>query len=312
MTCMTRTAFTVLLQVIVTLSALCLAAVSSRGATLPHADAVVGEVQWYSVKDNESLIEVARKFDLGFNSIVAANPGIDPFIPPAGTIITIPTAWILPVVSTRPSIVINLPEYRLYFFPKEPTGDIVTYPLGIGDEGTDTPVGRYKIAMKLIAPAWYAPKSIREKSPNVPSVVPPGPDNPLGSHALQLSSHGILIHGTNRPWGIGRRSSHGCLRLYPEDIVQLFKLVPKGTDVVIMNQAVKVAAKGERVFVEAHSYRGQEANVLEVIDLLESRKLIAKTDGGKLLRALEEGKGLPVDVTLETPAPPRSPPRTSL
>ena len=308
MTCMIGSAFPVLLQVIVTLSALCLAAVSSSAATLPHADAVVGEVQWYSVQENDSLIEVARKFDLGFNSIVAANPGIDPFIPPSGTIITIPTAWILPLVSTRPSIVINLPEYRLYFFPKEPGGDVATFPLGIGDEGADTPVGRYKVAMKLISPAWYPPKSIREKNSNVPSVVLPGPDNPLGSHALQLSSHGILIHGTNRPWGIGRRSSHGCLRLYPEDIVQLFKLVPKGTDVIIMNQAVKVAAKGERVFVEAHAYRDQEADVLEVIDLLESRGLIAKTDGGKLLRALEEGKGLPVDVTLETPAPPRPSP----
>lgn len=286
-------------QVIVTLAALLLASVPISAAILPHAVGVVGEVQLYRVQDNESLIEIARQFDLGFNSIVAANPGVDPFIPPPGTLVTIPTAWILPVAWTRPSIVINLPEYRLYYFPKDPAGEIATFPLGIGDEGVDTPVGRYKVVMRLSNPAWYPPASIRASNPKVPSVVPPGPDNPLGTHAMQLSSHGILIHGTNRPWGIGRRSSHGCLRLYPEDIVQLFKLVAKGTDVIIMNQPVKVAAKGERVFVQAHPNGDDEAAMREALHLLENRNLVQKTDGTKLLRALQERRGVPVDVTLE-------------
>lgn len=304
MTCMKRSACRPYMQVIVALWALFLATASPSATTLPRADAVAGELQRYRVQENESLIEIARQFDLGFYSIVAANPGVDPFVPQPDTLITIPTAWILPTVSTRPSIVINLPEYRLYYFPKEPDGDVVTFPLGIGDQGNDTPVGRYTVAMKLDNPVWYPPSSIRANNPDLPSVVPPGSDNPLGSHALQLSSHGILIHGTNRPWGIGRRSSHGCLRLYPEDIVQLFKLVAKGTDVIIMNQAVKVAAQGERVFVEAHQNGAEEAIVGEAMQLLVNRNLVDKTDGSKLLRALQERRGVPVDVTLYTPSPP--------
>lgn len=274
---------------------------STRAATVTHSEGFIGQLQGYEVKRSDSLIEIARRFDVGYSSIVAANPGVDPFIPTPGLIITIPTAWIPPVPETRPAIVVNLPEYRLYYFPKEATGSIVTYPLGIGEEGRDTPVGSYRVTAKIVNPSWYVPRSIRAKNRALPIVVPPGPRNPLGSHALRLSRNSILIHGTNRPWGIGRRSSHGCLRLYPEDIVKLFHLTHRGTQVVIIDQRIKVASRGERVFVEVHGYEGKGPNVGEAMRMLADVALLFKTDLSKLVRAVAEKRGVPVEVTLAHP-----------
>ena len=270
----------------------------TRAAIFTHTGDVIGGLQQHTVGINESLIEIARRFDLGYNSIVDANPGVDPFLPGPGTIVTIPTAWILPVTTARPIIVVNLPEYRLYYFPKEFTGTVVTFPLGIGDEGTDTPVGNYTVVEKLINPYWYVPRSMRGKGTVWPRVVPPGPGNPMGSHALRLSRDSILIHGTNRPWGIGRRSSHGCLRLYPEDIVTLFDLAQKGMRVLILNQPVKIGTRGDRVFVEVHRYEGEEPTVGEAMHMLSDSNLIVRTDFSKLIQAFAEKKGVPVDVTL--------------
>jgi len=256
----------------------------------------------YRVGRNESLIEAARKFDLGFNAIVAANPGVDPLVPGADTLITIPTAWILPVVPRSPCIVINLPEFRLYYLPKGASGPVVTFPLGIGDQGKDTPVGSFLVVEKIRHPSWYVPASILAERKGLPKVIPPGPDNPMGSHALRLSLKSVLIHGTDRPWGIGRRSSHGCLRLYPEDIVRLYQLVPKGMRVLIVKEPIKVAARGERVFVEAHQYGREEVSAGRAIHLLAARNLLVRTDFSKLIRAMEERKGYPVDVTLQLPS----------
>lgn len=273
-----------------------------RGATERASEAVIGQLLHYKVQRNESLIEIARKFDVGYNSIVAANRGLDPFIPRPGTTVTIPTAWIPPIPKTRPAIVVNLPEYRLYFFPQETKGSIETFPLGIGEEGKDTPVGRYQITDMVVNPTWYVPRSIRAKRPGMPAVVQPGPGNPLGSHALRLSRNSILIHGTNRPWGIGRRSSHGCLRLYPEDIRKLFRLAQRGMQVEIINQKLKVASRDERVFVEAHSYDGKEPTVGEAMRILAQKDLLFKTDLSKLVRAVAQKRGVPVEVTRHTPS----------
>lgn len=266
--------------------------------TLPYAGGFIGELQQYKVRDNESLVEIARKFDLGFNSIVAANPGVDPIVPKIGTLITIPSAWILPDVPTRPAIVINIPEFRLYYFPKKTTGKILTFPLGIGDEGKDTPTGTFTVIEKIPNPTWHVPNSIRAQKAGLPKVVPPGPNNPMGSHALRLSLSSVLIHGTNRPWGIGRRSSHGCLRLYPEDIVRLYQLIPKGMRVIIVNKPVKIGTKGKRVFVEVHKYAGEEVNVGQVMHLLADRNLVGKIDFAKLISAVDEKKGMPMDITV--------------
>jgi L,D-transpeptidase ErfK/SrfK len=267
-------------------------------ASFRPGEGYLGTLGNYRIAANDSLIEVARRFDLGFNSIVAANPGVDPWIPAVGRLVVLPTAWILPDLPLRPGIVINLPELRLYYFPKKTSGSVTTFPLGIGDQGRGTPTGRYRVIQKIIGPTWHVPESIRRESPQLPKVVPRGPDNPLGSHALRLSRRDLLIHGTNRPWGIGRRSSHGCLRLYPEDIVKLFAMVSVGTRVSIINQPVKACTLGARVFVEVHQPTAGESSVGQAMHLLADKNLLARTDFTRLLHALQEKRGLPIEVTL--------------
>ncbi|HEX9023993.1 MAG TPA: L,D-transpeptidase family protein, partial [Geobacteraceae bacterium] len=188
---------------------------AADSADYPYRGEMIGAEQQYRVKENESLWEIARRFDVGINEIGNANPALDPIIPPTGAAVDIPTAWILPDLLQYDGIVINIPEFRLFYFPQENRGGVLTFPVGIGDEGKDTPVGNYRVVEKIVSPAWYVPESIRREKPELPRVVPPGPDNPMGSHALRLSERTILIHGTDRPWGIGTRSSHGCLRLFP-------------------------------------------------------------------------------------------------
>ena len=271
----------------------------SDAAVYRYDVSVIGSLSNYKVLAGESLIEVARKFDLGFNAIADANPHTDPWIPPGGTLVVIPSAWILPELPTRSGIVINIPEFRLYYFNRKP-GPVVTFPLGIGDQGRDTPVGNYTVVEKITGPAWHVPNSIRLEFPFLPKVVPHGPNNPLGSHALRLSRRDLLIHGTNRPWGIGRRSSHGCLRLYPEDIVRLYKMVPKGTRVTVINQPIKVCALGNRVFLEAHRSVAGASSVGQALHLLADKKLLIRTDFVKVVQAMEELKGIPVDITLAT------------
>jgi len=257
---------------------------------------IIGEEQKSGVNENESLWEIARKFDIGINEIADANPGVDPIVPSPGTIINIPAKWILPDVPVSSGIVINIPEFRLYLFPTNNPGMVMTFPIGVGDQGKDTPLGTYKVIEKIVNPAWYVPKSIRKEKPDLPRVVPPGPDNPMGSHALRLSLGTVLIHGTDKPWGIGTRSSHGCLRLYPEDIVQLFKLVHKGTRVTIINQPVKMAIQEEKVFVELHRY-GDTDYMNKVVQLLVDKDLWQRVDFIKLNRELKAMSGMPVDIT---------------
>jgi L,D-transpeptidase ErfK/SrfK len=289
-----------LVLIIAVIVAICPNSSASRAATLPYVDDLIGDLKHYTVRDHESLIEIARKFDLGYNAIVDANPGVDPIIPSTGTMITIPTSWIVPAVPKRPAIVINIPEFRLYYVPSQSFDTVETFPLGIGDEGMDTPTGNYTVVEKIVNPAWHVPKSIRAQSATLPEVVPPGPENPMGSHALRLSRKDVLIHGTNRPWGIGRRSSHGCLRLYPEDIVRLFSLVSEGMPVEIVNQPIKVSTKGRKVFVEAHQYEQEldESSVGQAMHLFADRGVLDLVDFAALIQALQEKRGVPVDVTL--------------
>ena len=280
--------------------AILLPPVSTRAASVPYVDGgYIGQIQLYKVKKNDSLIEVARYFNVGYNSIVDANPGVDPFLPKPGDTITIPTAWIPPFTSVRPTIVINLPEYRLYYFPDDASGEVLTFPLGIGDEGKDTPTGTYSIVEKIRNPAWRVPESIRSGNRRLPRIVPPGPENPMGPPALRLSRSAILIHGTNRPWGIGRRSSHGCLRLYPEDIVQLFRLVEKGTEVAVINEPIKVSISEGKVFIEVHRYGREGGTVGQALHLLAKKNLVAKTDFKRLIKAVEEKMGVPTEITLK-------------
>lgn len=271
------------------------------GVSLPAEYAreggVIGYPRTWRVEGDESLPEVARRFDVGYNAIVAANPGVDPFVPGPRRKVVVPTQWILPDAATRDGIVVNVAEMRLYLFGRLGSRTVTTFPVGIGDEGKDTPAGTFTIAGKIRDPAWYVPASIRKEKPYLPAVVPPGPDNPMGSRALRLSNPLILIHGTDRPWGIGTRNSHGCIRLYEEDIARLFGEVGPGTPVTIVNQPVKAADVRGRVFLQVHDYGDGRDLAGEALRLLEARGLAARADPMKVRKATRARSGLLVDVS---------------
>ncbi len=268
----------------------------------PHEirGAVLGSATTYTAKADESLIEIARKFDLGFNEITDANPDLDPFVPGTGASVTIPTSWILPDTESQEGIVINISEMRLYYtYHVAGTKFVRTFPIGIGSEGNDTPVGQFKVIEKIVKPSWHVPESIKKEKPFLPDVVPPGPENPLGSHAMRLSEPTILIHGTNKPWGVGRRVSHGCIRLYPEDIPVLFQASPSGVKVTIVKQPVKVGRKGGRVYIEVHreNSKSDESYFDDAFGLLRKKNLLGLVNTKKIHDAIEEKKGMPVDVS---------------
>jgi L,D-transpeptidase ErfK/SrfK len=264
---------------------------------------VIGEVTTYTIRDDdESLIELARKFGIGYSEIADANPGLDPFVPGAGQQATIPRSWVLPDVARYEGIVINLAEMRLYYFFRQSTSPrVMTFPIGIGTEGNDTPMGVFRITEKTVQPSWYVPASILKERPELPNIVPPGPDNPLGSHALRLSLGSVLIHGTNRPFGVGRRVSHGCIRLYPEDIPKLFDAAPRGTTVTIVKQPVKIGFKNNRLYIEVHRDEGDARDLNyydEAVRLLGKRDLFGHSiSREKLEQALREKTGVPVDIS---------------
>jgi L,D-transpeptidase ErfK/SrfK len=225
---------------------------------LPDGRDVIGRLRYTTVQGEETLLDIARAYDLGYDELLAANPGVDPWTPPVGQRVLLPTAHVLPD-APREGLVINLAARRLYYFlPAQEGGprQVVTHPLGIGREGWSTPLGRTKVAAKQAAPPWVVPPSIQRehaaKGDPLPAVVPAGPDNPLGSHALRLGWSSILIHGTNKPSGIGLRVSHGCMQLYPEDIAPLFEAVPVGTPVTVVDQPYLVGRGDGGLLLEAH------------------------------------------------------------
>ena len=216
---------------------------------------LIGQTFKYITRYEETFSDIARYYDLGYRQLKAANPEVDPWLPGEGTEIAIPQHYILPP-GPHEGIIINLPELRLYYFPKD-RDVVVTYPLGIGREGWSTPVGETKIIGKKKGPSWTVPPSIlkehEENGDPLPPVVPPGPDNPLGAYALYLGISGYLLHGTNKPFGVGMRVSHGCIRLYPEDIELFFEQVPIGTPVRIINQPYKAGWHNGELYVEVHN-----------------------------------------------------------
>lgn len=291
--CITRTFFLFLLFVLI----IPVTGADAKGFPLSPVQKLVGTVATYTLKDEESLIEIARKFDLGYNAIIEANPGLDPFVPGDGVTVTIPSRWILPSAS-QAGIVINLSEFRLYYFLGQAGSRFVeTFPVGIGSEGHETPLGVFKISEKTANPAWHVPKSIQLENPDLPKVVPAGPDNPLGTHALRLSDHDVLIHGTNRPFAVGRMDSHGCLRLYPEDIPTLFMLVPKGTPVTIVRQPIKVALEADRVYMEVHNDPYAKVTLQDAANLLIQRGLLGRVNIQKMREVFGKKDGIPTDIT---------------
>lgn len=270
---------------------------SSLAARYELQGTVIGRQATHVVKADESLPEIGRQYDIGFGAITAANPRVDPFIPDPGRRIVLPTRWILPDAPIRKGIVVNIAEMRLFVFSHDRSRTVTTFPIGIGDQGKETPVGTFTVIGKIRNPAWNVPESIRKEEPDLPAVVPPGPDNPMGSHALRLSDPTLLIHGTNRPWGIGMRSSHGCIRLYPEDIVRLFGMVKRRTTVVIVDQPVKAAARGDRVYLQVHGDGNGKDLYGKALKVLEAKHLDGRVDPAKIRKACRKRTGLLVDVS---------------
>ncbi len=215
---------------------------------------VVGSISTGIVQPNDNFSTIARRYDVGYCELQEANPGVNPDAPQAGSVLIIPTQYILPDVP-RDGMVINLVEMRLYFYPSNKR-EVYIFPVGIGREGWESPLGVWSIIERTPLPTWHAPESIREARAkdgvHIPKEVPPGPDNPLGDYAMRLSNHTYLIHGTNDPSGVGRRSSAGCIRMYPEDIKKLFQMTHNGLAVRIINYPYKAGWADNKLFLETH------------------------------------------------------------
>jgi L,D-transpeptidase ErfK/SrfK len=307
-------------QGIVAALTLGLAATPAAAAEYPVAPGqrVIGDpgqyVTRYVTRQGDVLLDTAQQFDLGYTQLMAANPGVDPWMPAPGRQVVIPGRYILPDVPHR-GIVINLAQWRLFYFPPG-AGTVVTYPLGLGVIGKTTPLGETRIVRKQANPTWYPPDSIRAAEPDLPAVVPPGPDNPLGAFALYLGWHLYRIHGTNKPDGVGRNVSHGCIRLYPDDIDKLFHAVRVGTPVRVVAQPAEVAWRGSDLYVVAYPSKEQT----EDIDIgrpatpdpeADLRELVSAAAGSRadivdwaaVDRAAAERNGIPVKVgTMPPPA----------
>jgi L,D-transpeptidase ErfK/SrfK len=278
-----------------------LAALETRHFELKPQQELVGETQVLFARFENTFSAIGRQYNLGYEEMRRANPGVDQWLPGEGTPIYLPTQAILPEVP-RTGIVVNVPAMRLYYFttekPATPGGPEVlkvsTHPVGIGTEGWATPLGEAKVVQKAKDPTWYVPASVRkehaERGDPLPSVVPPGPDNPLGAYAMTLSLPGYLIHGTNKPAGVGMRSSHGCIRLYPEDIEALFGRVARGTAVRLVNQPVLAAWQDGQLYLEVHPPLAEETH-----------DLVAEADAA-LSRALERAGAAAPGVVIDRAA----------
>jgi L,D-transpeptidase ErfK/SrfK len=277
----------------------------------PPTDTVIGQVRAYRIRKGDTLIDLARYYSLGYNEIVEANPGIDPWVPPAGAVILLPTEWVLPCC-TFEGVIVNIPEMRLFYYTRSPgdpgTTIVHTYPVGLGRDDWRTPNGKFKIRGKTVNPQWNIPDSIRKEhiaERNDPRTFIPGgaEDNPLGKYRIELTLPMYGIHGTNIPWGVGMQVSHGCVRLYPEDIARLFPLIPVGTPGEFVYQPVKVGARAGAVFVESHRdiYSYAPAVHREASTALARASLADRVDQALLISALEDmGGGMPVRVSPES------------
>jgi L,D-transpeptidase ErfK/SrfK len=236
---------------------------------LSKDSSVIGELKHIRARHEDTFSDIARRYNIGFNELVLANPTVDPWLPQEGTEIVVPSLYVLPN-APHEGIVLNLPEMRLYYYPKPKAGEpavVVTYPASIGRMEWNTPLGKTKVVKKTENPVWIPPESVRAEHAAdgnpLPKVVAAGPDNPLGTHALRLGIPGYLIHGTDRPYGIGMRVTHGCVRLYPEDIRTLFSQVPVGTAVYLVNEPFKAGWRDGVLYFEVHPPLEEDAEQLK-------------------------------------------------
>lgn len=305
------------------------AAVARPFVAAPSADwrtsnTVIGGIRSYAAHTGDTFFDVSRFYGLGYNELIDANPGVDAWIPAESQDILLPTEWVLPHAEYS-GIVVNIPEMRLYYYhPRKGNGPLLvsTFPVGLGRDDWRTPQGKFRVRGKTKNPVWNIPESIRkeriaDKGYSETSIPGGSPDNPLGKYRMELTLPLYTIHGTNIPWGVGMQVSHGCVRLYPEDVEVLFSMVPVGTPGEFVYQPVKIGARDGRIYAEVHKdiYALTPGLFWEARRILERLGWSDRVDRQRLARAVEEQSGVPLDITAgagdarvtEEPRPPRDP-----
>ncbi len=278
---------------------------------LPPSDVdVIGELQIVEATADDTLLDIGRRYGIGFESMRMANPGVDLWMPGEGTEVLVPTRFVLPP-GPRRGLVVNLPEMRIYYYPEPQRGQdrvVETYAVSIGRMDWNTPIGTHRVTNRLENPAWYPPQSVRDRHASegrtLPRRVDPGPDNPLGKYAIGLDVPGYFIHSTNRPYGVGMRATHGCIRMYPEDIESLIFRLPIGTEVRIINEPYKAGWFANELFVQAYpvleEHQDLEAGkysaaVKSVASMLEERP--GRIDYERLKAVVNTADGLPRSIS---------------
>lgn len=272
---------------------------------------VIGAPQVVFTSNDDTLSDLARAYGLGYDELVDANPDVNPWLPGDQTPVLLPTQYVLPDVP-RQGIVLNIASKRLFYFPQVAESQAIvvkTFPIGIGRVGWETPLGATSVIAKAENPSWYVPASVRrehaEKGDPLPSVVPPGADNPLGTRVLKLEMPGYLIHGTNQPYGVGMRVSHGCVRLYPENIEFLYELVEIGEPVRIINEPYLMGNLDSETYFESHAPLEEDAvDTSKRIEAMvaryeEASGTVLKADDIDRVRALASAaSGVPARVNI--------------
>jgi L,D-transpeptidase ErfK/SrfK len=316
----------------------CVATAQAAEFWIGEGAEVFGAVQVVEARHEDTFVSLARTYNVGYEELRQANPGVDAWLPGEGTKVTIPSLYVLPRAPQQ-GIVVNVAELRMYYFPAQsgplPEGvapgsrRVITHPISIGRMDWSTPLGATTVTGKVANPSWYPPESIRkehaERNDVLPRVVPPGPDNPLGKHAMRLGLPGYLIHGTNKPSGVGMRVTHGCMRMFPEDVEALYKTVPVGTTVNIVNQPVKIGWTADgTLYLESHpalmesSVDGESVAGIDVVEPIQEspltglmRAYIAATeerrvelDWNAAERVAQLGSGVPEAISIAGSATP--------
>ena len=281
---------------------------SGHAASLLESDGLDRATTTYRATYEDTLLDVARRFKLGYVEVVAANPGTDPWVPGEGTDVVLPTVHLMPDAEPE-GIIINLADMRLYYF-QEPGGPMQSFPIGIGRDGLTTPKGSTQVARKQKDPTWRPTARMRAEKPELPEAVPPGPENPLGNRAMYLGWPQYLIHGTNKPLGIGRRVSSGCIRMYPEDVEYLYDQVKIGTKVTVVDQPIKLSWIDGALYIEAHPTQRQSDQIEEsgkfepILDSSVVDQVLAVAsveapmlDWSRIRQATIERRGYPIRIT---------------
>lgn len=304
----------------IALGGLLSSAVTAEVLSLPaDGSDLVGQTKYVPAGQEDTLIDIAREYSVGQDEIVMANPKVDRWLPGVGTQVTVPREFVLPN-APRNGIVVNIPEMRLYFYPSAGKGakptTVVTYPISIGRMDWRSPLGVTKVVAKVKDPVWRPPASIKaEHAKNgeiLPDVVPAGPNNPLGQFAMRLGVPGYLIHGTDqdKAYGIGMRVTHGCIRMYPEDVAKLFPEVAVGTPVNLVNQPVKMGWRGDALYIEVSESLDEDRvsydDLMAKATSLLEKETVGRTvaiDNEALRRAVKDPTGIPTVISLSGGAP---------